>query len=136
MARVFYPSLDAYLGACPAQGLATWQWTGAGMLVFGFALAVAGHFNLRQAWRSGIDPAGPSTLITDHLYRFSRNPMYIGVIVAQLGFVLALPSVFSLVCLIAGVCAILNQVRLEERHLQQRFERQYSAYAGQVRRWL
>ena len=99
-------------------------------------IAVTGHNNLGEVWRSGIDPDGPAKLVTTRLYGRSRNPMYLGVLAAQLGFFLALPSAFTLVCLMAGFAAVFSQVRLEEVHLGQQFPGQYANYLQNVPRWL
>jgi protein-S-isoprenylcysteine O-methyltransferase Ste14 len=53
----------------------------------------------------------------------------------QLGFFLALPSVFSLVCLVAGVLVITRQAKEEEKALAQRFGQDYEAYRAKVPRW-
>ena len=54
---------------------------------------------------------------------------------AQLGFFLAWPTVFSLICLIVGWIAVSVQVELEEAHLQQRFGDGYADYQRAVGRW-
>lgn len=133
--RVFYPPLDQYLGVCPTY---TPLLAMAGMLLLagGFTLAIAGNMNLNSVWRSGVDEQGPQRLVTHRLYAFSRNPMYIGVKIAQIGFVLALPSVFSLICLVVGWLAVDVQVRLEEKHLSSRFSGEYDNYRRRVARWV
>lgn len=134
--RAFSPAADRYLGV-----FTFWQdpWievTAAIMLICGFALALLGHRQLGRDWRSGIDPDGPSQLVTAGLYSLSRNPMYLGVLMAQAGFFLALPSWFTLLCLLVGSVAIVSQVRLEEMHLRNRFPVDFPGYAMQVARWL
>lgn len=106
------------------------------MMVAGFILTVSGHANLGSQWRSGIDPDGPVKLVTAKLYARSRNPMYLGVMCAQTGFFFALPSVFTLICLLIGAVAIVNQAKLEEKRLHQRFATRYELYSSTVRRWL
>ena len=134
--RLLVPTLDRYLLIFPGLQIVWLNLGGVVMMVTGFCLAVSGHSNLGKQWRSGIDPDGPAELVTAKLYSRSRNPMYLGVIIAQLGFFLALPSLFTLVCLVVGVAAIVNQVKLEETHLNRRFATHYDAYRGSVRRWI
>ena len=69
-------------------------------------------------------------------YQRSRNPMFIGIILGQLGFFLALPSAFTLLCLIAGASALVVQSKNEETALAQLFGEQYHRYQAQVPRWL
>ncbi len=137
VSRVFAPKLDQWLGIIPLlyQNDAI-LFSGAIMLVAGFGVALTGHYQLGPCWRSGIDPGGPAKLVRDGLYSRSRNPMMIGVLLAQSGFFLALPSSFSLVCLLMGLVAVLSQVRIEESHLAQAFPTEYPSYQRQVRRWL
>lgn len=134
--RLLAPSLDRYLLVFPQLQLIWLNLAGVVMMVAGFCLAVGGHANLGAQWRSGIDPDGPAELVTAKLYALSRNPMYLGVIVAQAGFFIALPSLFTLICLMVGAVAIVNQVKLEETHLDRRFTARYDAYRDSVRRWI
>lgn len=134
--RFFFPGLDSYLGIFVA--LNRWPIVLAGdiLLTAGFLFTVATHFSMGNQWRSGIDPAGPDRLITDGFYRFSRNPMFLGVATAQVGFLLALPSVFSAVCLLVGLYALRSQALAEEAHLANAFPGPYRHYRDHVRRWL
>lgn len=134
--RVLMPSTDHYLGVF--LPLNTWPWVMLGniLLTAGFMVVMSGHFALASLWRSGVDPNGPNKLKVDGLYRYSRNPMYLGVAAAQLGFFLALPSVFSLVCLVIGLVALYRQVLVEEAHLAAVFQQHYTQYKQQVPRWL
>ncbi len=134
--RLLAPELDRYLLVFSQFQIAWLNLAGVGMMAAGFCLAVSGHSNLGTQWRSGIDPAGPAELMTAKLYARSRNPMYLGVIFAQAGFFLALPSLFTLICLVVGVVAIINQIGLEEAHLSQKFSARYDAYRSGVRRWI
>jgi len=62
--------------------------------------------------------------------------MYLGIVAAQVGFFLALPSIFSLICLVVGLIAIYRQTLVEEAHLTHRFSTQYKEYKLLVPRWL
>ncbi|MGB0733348.1 MAG: methyltransferase family protein [Pontibacterium sp.] len=106
------------------------------LLAMGFANAILLNVYMGNQWRSGIDPNGPTLLITQGLFKYSRNPMFLGVGIAQLGFFLALPSWFSLICLMVGWAAIYRQTISEEKHLQARFPDEYAIYTTKVRRWL
>ena len=134
--RLFAPSIDAGLVIFTPMYVAPVLMSGVALLCLGFSIALVSHQQLGQAWRSGIDPSGPKSLQQSGLYRFSRNPMYIGVMTAQLGFFLALPSLFTLVCLIIGVSALVRQVNAEEDHLRETLPTEYKDYSAHVPRWL
>ncbi|MCW8193866.1 isoprenylcysteine carboxylmethyltransferase family protein [Proteobacteria bacterium 005FR1] len=131
-----FPGIDAYLGILPGLNVAPVVSTGLLLLTSGFALAISVHFHLGRHWRSGIDPDGPASLRTDGLYRFTRNPMFVGVAAAQLGFFLSLPSVFTGLCLIIGLYTLHRQILAEEEHLEGAFPDHYPVYKRHVRRWL
>jgi len=134
--RWFFPVVDSYLGLF--VDLNIWPIVLAGniLLTAGFLFAVVIHFSLGRQWRSGIDSSGPEKLRTDGFYKYSRNPMFLGVATAQVGFFFALPSVFSGICLLVGLYALHNQTLAEEAHLMNMFPKDYRHYLGHVRRWL
>ena len=134
--RWIFPALDSYLGLLPALTTPELVLLGDLMLALGFGWSIFTHLKMGRCWSSGIDPNGPEVLLTSGVYRWSRNPVYLGVLLSQLGFFFALPSLFSLLCLVVGVTVIIKQVDAEEQHLAQRFPLAYAHYKGQVRRWL
>ena len=131
-----HPPVYDYL--LPLEGLriVSLQWTGAALLLIGFSLAVGANFSLGKQWRSGILDYETHALMEQGLYRISRNPGYIGVAIAQVGFLLALPSLFSLICLLVGLAALHKQTQLEEAFLNARYKERYLAYQNLVPRWL
>jgi protein-S-isoprenylcysteine O-methyltransferase Ste14 len=131
-----FPEIDNYLGIIADLNIWPVVFAGDLLLAAGFLFAIAVHFVLGGQWRSGIDPRGPGELRIAGFYRISRNPMYLGVATAQVGFFLALPSIFSGVCLVVGLYALRRQVLAEEIHLSGRFAEDYEHYRKRVRRWL
>ena len=82
-----------------------------------------------------IDP--PKKLIVRGLYRYTRNPMYLGVLTAILGWAIffrATTLVFY--AMAVGACCHLFVVFYEEPHLQRKFGKEYDDYRAQVNRWL
>ncbi len=70
-------------------------------------------------------------------YRFTRNPMYVGMALLYLGLTLLLDSPWPLL-LLPVVLLIVDRyvIRREERHLEARFGADFDAYRRRVRRWL
>lgn len=134
--RLFYPNIDNYLGMMNILELPSVITLGLILLTVGFLSTVLIHYSLGKEWRSGIDPSGPTSVITSGAYQFSRNPMFVCIAVAQLGFFFAMPSVFSLVCLTIGLYTLNSQTLEEEIHLSQKFPIEYATYASKVRRWV
>ncbi|NVK58174.1 MAG: isoprenylcysteine carboxylmethyltransferase family protein [Alteromonadaceae bacterium] len=133
---VFSPTVFTYLVPFNALLIPQLMWSGAMFLVFGFIIAIAANFTLGDQWRSGIVQNENHNLIKKGLYGISRNPGYIGVGVAQMGFFLALPSLFSLICLLVGLFALRKQALLEEQYLHNRYHEHYMHYRSLVPRWL
>ena len=88
--------------------------------------------------RTPVNPARRAeALVTDGSYRFTRNPMYVGMACAYAGAALAAGALWSL-ALLPGVLLLIDRAIIprEERHLAERFAEDYDRYRRRVRRWL
>jgi protein-S-isoprenylcysteine O-methyltransferase Ste14 len=87
---------------------------------------------------TGLLPGQPTeALIEEGPYRFSRNPLYVGLLALYLGLALLAPTFWGLVLFPAAVLLILwGAIRPEERFLRERFGAPYDDYTRRVRRWL
>ncbi|MBD0274767.1 MAG: isoprenylcysteine carboxylmethyltransferase family protein [Acetobacteraceae bacterium] len=101
----------------------------------GLAAAALGRF--RRAG-TAVEPWRPSTaLVTDGVYRFTRNPIYLAMALLYLGLSLAADSALALVLLPPLLAsAQVGVVSREERYLERRFGDDYRRYCSSVRRWL
>lgn len=106
----------------------------AGVLV---ALAGAVAFRCHKTTVNPFTPNQSSSLVTTGVYRFSRNPMYLGFLLVLVGWSAYLANWVSALLLPVFV-AYMNrfQIQPEERALTERFGQQFLAYAQSVRRWL
>jgi protein-S-isoprenylcysteine O-methyltransferase Ste14 len=90
--------------------------------------------------RSGpaLIPFNPSTRIVAHgLYRFTRNPMYIGFALRTLGLAILVDSAWMLLSVPVGLVLIDRIViTREERYLERKFGDEYLNYKRRVRRWI
>ena len=105
----------------------------------GVGTAISGVITFRHA-RTTLNPLKPETtsaIVTSGVYRFTRNPMYVGLALVLLAWAVFMSSAWSLLGL---VCFILYmnrfQIMPEERALSGMFAASYSAYQAKVRRWL
>ena len=105
----------------------------------GVAIALSGVLAFRRA-NTTVDPRVPqksSSLVICGIYRFSRNPMYVGflLLLAALACYLKNAAAFALLPLFV---LYMNQFQIapEERYLLDKFGAEYQAYTQQVRRWL
>ena len=121
-----------------------WQWARspfnyAGALPLLLGIIVAG-IAARAFVRAGtpVIPFETSTaLVTDGLYRFTRNPMYLGMVMVLVGAGILFGSVTALLPVPLFFWIIVrNFIRGEERFLESLFGQHYLDYKARVRRWL
>ena len=110
---------------------------GAGLAALGFLVMLRAWWLFRKA-RTAICPTAETTrLITNDIYRVTRNPMYLGILLMLLGLAVATAGVFFYV---AAACffLIIDAVfcPYEEQRLEATFGETYGQYRLQVRRWL
>jgi protein-S-isoprenylcysteine O-methyltransferase Ste14 len=103
--------------------------------------AIIGFVSLLQFFRSKttVDPTAPekaSKLVTSGIYQFSRNPMYLGLLLLLLAFGIWLGNAFNAL-LAAGFVGYMNKFQIipEEETLSEMFGKDYKQYCALVRRW-
>lgn len=105
----------------------------------GFAIALAGVLEFRRA-RTTVHPQRPDTasaLVRSGIFRHSRNPMYVGILLVLAGWGYHLGNVGALLLLPVFVVYMNRfQIRVEERALLVIFGAEYTDYMRSVRRWL
>jgi protein-S-isoprenylcysteine O-methyltransferase Ste14 len=109
---------------------------GAALLFGGLLLQAAAMLDLGASWRIGIEQGARPGLVTDGLYRFSRNPIFLALIAFLAGYVLLLPTLLSALILAGGCVAIRQQIAEEESYLLRAYGDAYRAYARRVGRLL
>jgi len=117
--------------AVPAGGL--------GALVFALALALfAWAIVTMTRAGSNVPTSLPSTTIIDTgPYRFTRNPIYLGMMLGLIGLAVALNSLWLLLTLAPFALVIrYGVVAREEAYLERKFGDVYRHYRARVRRWL
>jgi len=110
--------------------------TGIVMVLGATALMLAAQLDLGASWRVGIDQGARPGLVTGGLYRYSRNPIYVAMLAALLGFALLLPSCISLALLIGAGLGIRRHLRDEEAYLARTYGEEYRRYAARVGRFV
>jgi protein-S-isoprenylcysteine O-methyltransferase Ste14 len=107
--------------------------------VVGGVFAIAGNISFRQA-KTTVNPMKPesaSSLVSSGIYRFTRNPMYLGLLVVLIAWAVFLSSPWALFGLLAFFLYIDRfQIAPEERVLSNLFGTDYINYQTNVRRWI
>lgn len=107
------------------------------VLLAGLAFGVAALMRFR-ADRTPFDPTAAATaLATGGIYRFSRNPMYLGAILAFAGLGIWLKTSWLIVLMpVLAIALLVLAITREEAYLERRFGADYRAYRDRVRRWI
>ena len=135
------------LGALAHRFVYSWSLSGVdgpvraavGLAVFcvgvGLALAALGLFR-----RSGQEPEPwkpTPSIVSGGIYRYSRNPMYLGLAVVQVGIGLLLGNLWIVSLTALSLVAVyFVAVRPEEAYLESKFDDEYRRYKARVRRWI
>lgn len=115
----------------------TFRVVGGAVILLGLVLLVMAGGLFRRAGTDLIPFRNVSALVTDGVYRFTRNPMYLGMALVLLGCALTVGAVYAL--LVPVVFAVIIEVRFirpEEALLRELFPVEFPVYCAQVRRWI
>ena len=146
--RVIYPPIWLVLGLIGVFALnesyplvrftsLTWQIAGGVLILAGLVLLVSANGLFVRAGTDVIPFKDVSSLVTSGVYRFSRNPMYLGMVLVLLGCAVTVGAASALpIPLLFAIIVELRFIRSEERMLQGLFPAEYPAYCARVRRWL
>jgi protein-S-isoprenylcysteine O-methyltransferase Ste14 len=114
-----------------------WRLSGIIAMIVGLILANSGAGEFRKAKTGFQLQTGGSSLVTSGPFRYSRNPMYLGMLLWLTGLALLLGSLITFVFpLLFFVLANFLLIPPEEKKLQQTFGEQFISYRQHVRRWL
>ncbi|MEO8743617.1 MAG: isoprenylcysteine carboxylmethyltransferase family protein [Lysobacteraceae bacterium] len=109
------------------------------LALVGGVTAIAGEREFKRAKTTAnpLKPQNASALVTSGVFRFTRNPMYLGLVLFLLGWAAYLCSAWALVGPVIFVLYISRfQIAPEERILSNLFGTAYADYRSRVRRWL
>ncbi|MCA0273845.1 MAG: isoprenylcysteine carboxylmethyltransferase family protein [Proteobacteria bacterium] len=118
-------------GSFAVPGLTGVLFAGSGAMV-----AFAAQMSMGASWRVGVAAGATGELISGGLYRFSRNPTFVGQALLLLGVALAIPSVPTALAPLIFLWSAHLQVRSEEAALRQALGDAYDRYAAAVPRWI
>ncbi len=105
-----------------------WRVPGVGLIVVGLALGLAAIITARRAG---------STLLVAGPYRWSRNPIYLGMSIVSAGLAVVANALWPLLMVpIVATFVRRRVIEREERSLEQTFGREYRRYRDRVPRWL
>ncbi|RYF50115.1 MAG: isoprenylcysteine carboxylmethyltransferase family protein [Cytophagaceae bacterium] len=131
-----FPDTNYMVGSIPVLSSSLIAHAGALLCILSLVWVCVAQWQMGNSWRIGLDHDAPAPLVTAGLFKFSRNPIFLGMAVALAGLVLLIPGVLTMSCFIAGVILMNIQIRLEEAFLKPIHGADYETFTRNVRRWL
>ncbi|WP_299111715.1 isoprenylcysteine carboxylmethyltransferase family protein [uncultured Winogradskyella sp.] len=111
-------------------------YTNSSMAYLGVVLVIVGRIInilfIHQAKRKRIN----NVLITEGIFKFSRNPCQTGLYISLIGLNLIYPSLIYIVCFITYAISIHFRIIMEEEYLEKKFKKDYILYKSKTRRYL
>jgi protein-S-isoprenylcysteine O-methyltransferase Ste14 len=112
-------------------------WIGWAVFVLGLALLVWAAVTITKAGSNVPTNQPTTTIVESGPYRFSRNPIYIGMFLGLIGLAIALNTLWLLVVMVLFALILrYGVVAREEAYLERKFGDAYRGYRSRVRRWL
>lgn len=112
------------------------KYIGVSLMILSLIWVFIAQFQMKNSWRIGIDEEIKTELITTGLFNYSRNPIFLGMLISLVGLFLILPTFISLIFLVVSSILIQIQIRLEEEFLFKQHGKDYLYYNAKVRRFL
>lgn len=106
------------------------------LLLISFIWILIAQSQMGRSWRIGIDDENQTELVTQGVFRVSRNPIFLGMRLNLLGLFLILPNALTLAIWLLGDAAIQLQVFLEEDYLTRTHGASYQKYQAATARYM
>lgn len=121
-----------------SQPFQFYHYIGVMLFLIGLVIMLSCIINFAVKGRGTLSPVDPTKLLViSGLYKFSRNPMYVGVMMILIGEAIFYQSVYLWIYLILVYIAFNIFIMLhEEPRLKKDFGEEYSKYCQKVRRWV
>ena len=116
---------------------APWNLLGVELGVLGVGLNLVGNRQFQKA-KTAMNPFGqPRVLVTTGVFRYSRNPMYLGMVLLVLGIAMLVGRATPFVApALLWIALKYRFIAHEERAMAERFGEDYTLYQTCVRRWV
>ncbi len=107
--------------------------------VIGFIVALLGIIEFKKA-QTTVDPTQPdkaSKLVNSGVFKFTRNPMYLGMMLWSISIAFYAGSWLGFLSVVLCACYLTRyQILPEERIIEGLFKKDYVEYKNNVRRWI
>ena len=121
-----------------AMGFGDWRYPAAALMFVGGGIIAIAAIRQFKAVGTNFDVYKPATtVVATGVYRYSRNPMYVGLTLAYLSIAVAIDSGWALLLAVPTLAVMhYGVIRREEGYLAAKFGEPYNAFRAKVRRWI
>ena len=102
----------------------------------GVMIFLSAIITMRNNWRAGYNREQNTQLVINGIYRFSRNPAFVGFDLLYIGCALAFPNIINIALVLAAVVVFHVQILGEEKFLAEKFGKEYLDYKDKVMRYI
>lgn len=106
------------------------------IMALGLAIFIGAMISMKTSWRVGIDKSTQSSLVTEGIYQFTRNPAFVGFDLMFIGLFVTYPNILTLAIVVLNIFAIHHLILQEEKHLKFTFNEEYIKYYSNTRRYI
>ncbi len=110
-------------------------WAGIIVTALGAGVFIIAALSMKNSWRVGIDKSTKTTLITKGIYRFSRNPAFVGFNLMFIGLFVTYANLLTLFVTVINMLALHLLIIQEEKHLLTMFGDDYIRYKEKAPRY-
>ena len=115
----------------------TWiQYIGIILCYIGLVIFLSALISFGKAWRIGIDENNSNELITNGMFKYSRNPIFLFMDIYFVGIMLIYPNIVFILLAIGTIVGIHLQILREEEFLLKKFGEKYIEYKNKTRRYI
>lgn len=107
--------------------------TGVILTAIGLWFSIWARIHLGRFWSSMVMIKEGHQLVVTGPYRFVRNPMYTGILVASVGAAIAIGELLAFIAVGIGVIGVFMKIRAEEEILLEKFGEKYLQYRSKVK---
>ncbi len=101
---------------------------GLALVMIGFIIMLVGQATLWRNYSGTVLIRVDHQLVTHGIYRFTRNPIYLGALIVFTGLPVYVASLYGFLTSLVLIPIILNRIRLEEKLLSEEFQDAYQKY--------
>lgn len=137
MIHIVIAYLLGYFFPLPFSSPQAVGWVGLGISALGLILGLMAIYEFKRV-RTTTDAHGSvKSIVSSGIYRFTRNPIYLGFVLMLIGLPLNIGSYWGII-LVPVLVISMNKVVIEkeEVYLEKKFGKAYADYRSRVRRWM